>query len=43
MYCTTKNYAKTMVCGAAINSLQITLILQPACSDVTIGGQCTWK
>jgi len=26
-----------MVCGAAINSLELTLILQPAHSDVKIG------
>jgi len=31
------NYAKTMVCNVAINSLEITLILQPARSDVKIG------
>jgi len=30
-------YVKTMVCDVAINSLDITLILQPACSDVKIG------
>jgi len=30
-------YVKTMVCGVAINSLEITIILQPACNDVKIG------
>jgi len=30
-------YAKTMICGVAINSLEITLILQQARSDVKIG------
>jgi len=29
-------YVKTMVCGVAIDSLEITLILQPAHSDVKI-------
>jgi len=29
-------YVKTIICGVAINSLEITLILQPACSDVKI-------
>jgi len=37
MYCNTTNRVKTMVCCAAINSLEITLILQPARSDVKIG------
>jgi len=30
-------YAKTMVCGVAINSLKLTLNLQPARSDIKIG------
>jgi len=30
-------YEKTLVCGVAINSLEITLILQPARSDIKIG------
>jgi len=33
----TMAYVKTMVCSVAINFLKITLILQPACSDVEIG------
>jgi len=37
MYCKTSNCVKTMVCGVAINSLKIILILQPACGDVKIG------
>jgi len=31
---------KTMVCGVAINSLNITLILQPARRDIKIGPVC---
>jgi len=30
-------YVKTMVCGFAINSLEINLILQPARSDIKSG------
>jgi len=33
-------YVKTMVCGVAINSLELKLILQPARSDVKIGPAC---
>jgi len=29
-------YVKTMICGVVINSLEVTLILQPAHSDVKI-------
>jgi len=36
MYCNTTNCVKTMVCSVAINSLEITLILQPARSDVKV-------
>jgi len=37
MYCNITNCVKTMVCNIAINYLEITLILQPARSDVKIG------
>jgi len=37
MYYDTTNCVKTIVCGVAINYLEITLILQPAGSDVKIG------
>jgi len=37
MFCFVAMYVKTMVCGVAINSLEITLISQPAYSDVKIG------
>jgi len=47
MYYNAINCVKTMACGIAklhvktkINSLEITLILQPACSDVKIGSAC---
>jgi len=37
IYCNTTNSLKTIICGAAINSLEITLILKPTRSDVKIG------
>jgi len=35
--CNTTNRVKTMIFGVATNSLEITLMLQPARSDVKIG------
>jgi len=40
----TPQMCKSMVCGIAMNSREVTLILQPARTDVKIGpGQCTRK
>jgi len=40
MYCNTTNCVKSMVCGVAINFVEMTLILQIAHSDVKIGPAC---
>jgi len=37
MVCGVAMFYNTNVCGVVINSLEITLILQPALSDVIIG------